>query len=137
MASNNQIKSKGRVTDHGEVFTNEREVNGMLNLVKNETERSDSRFLEPACGTGNFLVAILNRKLTVLKQKYVRSQLEYEKYGVIVISICMSLPCSFFHIHHESGNNHLCPMFSLTDYDIGTFFRKVNHKIYLWSKGCR
>src|SRR3990167_1072830 len=81
-----QIKSKHRVTNHGEVFTNEREVNGMLDLVKNETERLDSRFLEPACGTGNFLVAVLNRKLSVLKQKYSRSQTEYEKYGIIVIS---------------------------------------------------
>lgn len=83
---NNQIKSKHRVTNHGEVFTHEREVNGMLDLVKNETERLDSRFLEPACGTGNFLVAILNRKLAVLKKKYGRSQPEYEKYGVIVLS---------------------------------------------------
>ncbi len=80
------IKSKQRVKNHGEVFTNEKEVNGMLDLVKNETERLDSRFLEPACGTGNFLVEILNRKLIVLKQKYQKSQPEYEKYGVIVIS---------------------------------------------------
>src|SRR3989338_4170054 len=84
--SNHQIKSKQRVTNHGEVFTHEREVNGMLDLVKNETERLDSRFLEPACGTGNFLAEILNRKLAVLKQKYKKSQPEYEKYGVIVIS---------------------------------------------------
>ena len=83
---NNQIKSKHRVNNHGEVFTHEREVNGMLDLVKNETERLDSRFLEPACGTGNFLVEVLNRKLAVLKQKYKKSQPEYEKYGVIVIS---------------------------------------------------
>ncbi len=82
----NQIKSKHRVKDHGEVFTHEREVNRMLNLVKSETERLDSRFLEPACGTGNFLVEVLNRKLVVLKQKYQKSQPEYEKYGVIVIS---------------------------------------------------
>ncbi|MDD5023418.1 MAG: SAM-dependent DNA methyltransferase [Candidatus ainarchaeum sp.] len=82
----NQIKSKHRVANHGEVFTNEREVNGMLDLVKNETERLDSRFLEPACGTGNFLVAVLDRKLIILKQKYQKSQPEYEKYGVIVIS---------------------------------------------------
>jgi hypothetical protein len=86
MAIVTQTKSRQRVIDHGEVFTHEREVNGMLDLVKNETERLDSRFLEPACGTGNFLDAILNRKLTVLKQKYARSQPEYEKYGVIVIS---------------------------------------------------
>lgn len=51
---NNQVKTKKRVADHGEVFTHEREVNGMLDLVKNETERIDFRFLEPACGTGNF-----------------------------------------------------------------------------------
>lgn len=46
-----QVKSKMRVTDHGEVFTNEREVNAMLDLVKHETERIESRFLEPACGS--------------------------------------------------------------------------------------
>lgn len=85
-SSNNQIKSKERVSDHGEVFTHEREVNGMLDMVKNETERLDSRFLEPACGNGNFLVSILNRKLTVLNKKYSKSQPEYEKYGVVVIS---------------------------------------------------
>src|SRR3990167_6384492 len=84
--SNNQIKSKTRGTDHGEVFTHEREVNGMLDLVKNETERLDSRFLEPACGTGNFLAEVLNRKLSTLNQKYKKSQPEYEKYGVVVIS---------------------------------------------------
>jgi len=85
-SSTNQIKSKHRVTNHGEVFTHEREANGMLDLVKNETERLDSRFLEPACGTGNFLVEVLNRKLVVLRNKYKKSQPEYEKYGVIVIS---------------------------------------------------
>ncbi|MCQ2243100.1 MAG: SAM-dependent DNA methyltransferase [Bacteroidaceae bacterium] len=61
-----QIKSKKRVTEHGEVFTAEREVNAMLDLVKQETERIDSRFLEPACGNGNFLVEILRRKLMVI-----------------------------------------------------------------------
>ena len=55
-----QVKSKERIADHGEVFTLEQEVNAMLDLVKQETERIDSRFLEPACGTGNFLVTILN-----------------------------------------------------------------------------
>lgn len=65
-----QIKSKQRVADHGEVFTAEREVNAMLDLVKQETERIDSTFLEPACGTGNFLVEILRRKLAVVKKNY-------------------------------------------------------------------
>ena len=53
-----QVKSRERVQQHGEVFTNEREVNAMLDLVKHETERIDSRFLEPACGDGNFLAEI-------------------------------------------------------------------------------
>jgi hypothetical protein len=84
--TNKQIKSRSRVVNHGEVFTNEREVNAMLDLVKNETERLDSRFLEPACGTGNFLIEILTRKLSILKLKYRKSQYEYEKYSVIVVS---------------------------------------------------
>lgn len=82
----NQIKSKQRVSDHGEVYTHEREVNAMLDLVKQETERIESRFLEPACGTGNFLVEILSRKLAVVKSRYAKSQLEYERYAVLAIS---------------------------------------------------
>lgn len=58
-----QVKSAERVRNHGEVLTARREVEAMLDLVKNESERIDSRFLEPACGTGNFLTAILERKL--------------------------------------------------------------------------
>ena len=60
--NNNLIKSKQRILEHGEVFTSEREVNSMLDLVKQETKRIESRFLEPACGDGNFLSEILNRK---------------------------------------------------------------------------
>ena len=63
-----QIKSRKRVADHGEVFTGEREVNAMLDLVKSETERIESRFLEPACGDGNFLAEILRRKLEAVKK---------------------------------------------------------------------
>jgi hypothetical protein len=81
-----QVKSKKRVTDHGEVFTNEREVNAMLDLVKYETERIDSRFLEPACGNGNFLAEVLRRKLTVVDSRYSKSQLEWERYSVIAVS---------------------------------------------------
>ena len=81
-----QVKSKKRVADHGEVFTSEREVNAMLDLVKQETERIDSRFLEPACGTGNFLVEILRRKLAVVEQRYRKNQIEYERYAVIAVS---------------------------------------------------
>lgn len=81
-----QVKSKKRVTDHGEVFTNEREVNAMLDLVKHETERIDSRFLEPACGNGNFLAEVLRRKLNVVDQRYSKTQIEWERYAVIAVS---------------------------------------------------
>jgi hypothetical protein len=82
----NQVKSKKRVADHGEVFTNEREVNAMLDLVKHETERIDSRFLEPACGDGNFLAAILNRKLNVVDSRYLKNQNDWERYAIVAIS---------------------------------------------------
>lgn len=78
-----QVISKQRVSDHGEVLTAEREVNAMLDLVQHETERVDSRFLEPACGTGNFLVPVLEKKLAVVKNRYGKSQLEFERYAVI------------------------------------------------------
>lgn len=81
-----QVKSKRRVADHGEVLTGKREVIAMLDLVKSETERIDSRFLEPACGTGNFLAEILERKLKVVEQRYAKSQLDYERYAIIAIS---------------------------------------------------
>ena len=81
-----QVKSKERVANHGEVFTNRREVNAMLDLVKQETERIDSRFLEPACGTGNFLVEILERKLKVVEARYKKSQLEYERNAITAIT---------------------------------------------------
>lgn len=80
-----QVKSKERVREKGEVFTNEREVNAMLDLVKQETERIDSRFLEPACGNGNFLIEILRRKLEVVKARYKKSQWEYEKNALIAV----------------------------------------------------
>ena len=81
-----QVKSKKRVNEHGEVFTAEREVNAMLDLVKQETERIDSRFLEPACGNGNFLAEVLRRKLVVVEDRYSKSQIEFERYAVIAIS---------------------------------------------------
>ncbi len=83
---NEQVKSKSRVSDHGEVFTAEREVNAMLDLVKDETMRIDSRFLEPACGSGNFLINVLERKLDVVKKRYKKSQLEYERYAFVAVS---------------------------------------------------
>ena len=86
MITNQQVKSKQRVADHGEVFTNEREVNAMLDLVKQETERIESRFLEPACGTGNFLAEVLRRKLEVVRQRYKKNQIDWERYAIIAVS---------------------------------------------------
>lgn len=86
---NHQIKSKERVAAHGEVFTSEREVNAMLDLVKPETERIDSRFLEPACGDGNFLIEILRRKLAVCEERVKAkqyTQLQYEQAAVQSVS---------------------------------------------------
>ena len=86
MNEKKQVKSKKRVADHGEVFTNEREVNAMLDLVKHETERIDSRFLEPACGNGNFLAEVLRRKLKVVDERYGNNQMDWERYAVIAVS---------------------------------------------------
>ncbi len=86
MNDTKQVKTKKRVTDHGEVFTSDREVNAMLDLVKQETERIDSRFLEPACGNGNFLAEVLKRKLAVVEKRYRTSQLEWERNSLIAIS---------------------------------------------------
>lgn len=81
-----QVKSKQRVADHGEVFTNTREVNAMLDMVKQETERIDSKFLEPACGNGNFLAEVLRRKLTIVDKRYLKSQIEWERNAFIAAS---------------------------------------------------
>jgi len=80
------VKSKDRVAQYGEVLTPKHIVNAMLDLVKQETERIDSRFLEPACGTGNFLIEILERKLRVVESRYSKSQLDYERYAILALS---------------------------------------------------
>lgn len=79
------VKSKQRVADHGEVFTPAWLVEAMLDLVKGETERIDSRFLEPACGSGNFLVRILSRKLAAVELKYGKSDFEKRHYALFAL----------------------------------------------------
>lgn len=81
----NQIKSKQRVADHGEVFTPAWMVEAMLDLVKDETERIDSRFLEPACGSGNFLVRVLQRKLAAVELKFGKSAFEKRHYALLAL----------------------------------------------------
>lgn len=100
-----QIKSKERVAVHGEVFTGEREVNAMLDLVKPETERLESRFLEPACGDGNFLAEILRRKLKVaLKASKYKGKLftaDYEKKAILAL-------CSIYGVELLQDNTEIC-----------------------------
>ncbi|HWP94862.1 MAG TPA: DNA methyltransferase [Gammaproteobacteria bacterium] len=81
----NYIKSKQRVADHGEVFTPAWLVEAMLDLVKPETERIDSRFLEPACGSGNFLVQILRRKLATVELKFGKSDFKKRHYALFAL----------------------------------------------------
>lgn len=89
--ANKQVKSKKRVQDHGEVFTNPREVKAMLDMVKNESERIDSRVLEPACGTGNFVTEVLRRKMKTVKKTAIPrgrktvSVSDYERLSVLAI----------------------------------------------------
>lgn len=83
--SMNYTKSKQRVADHGEVFTPAWMIEAMLDLVKGETERIDSRFLEPACGDGNFLIQVLRRKLAAVELKYGKSDFERRHFALLAI----------------------------------------------------
>lgn len=114
-----QIKSKKRVADHGEVFTGHKEVNEMLDLVKQETENIDSRFLEPACGTGNFLVEILKRKLSIVEKRYAKNQIEYERYSFAVL-------CSIYGVELLLDNVHTCRerLFGVFTHYYATLFKK-------------
>lgn len=96
-----QVKSRQRVADHGEVFTAEREVKAMCDLVKQETERIDSRFLEPACGDGNFLAEILIRKLAVVTKKYKKSSYDWERYSLLALG-------SIYGVDILSDNAQVC-----------------------------
>lgn len=87
----NLIKSKKRVADHGEVFTPPWLVENMLDLVKGETERIDARFLEPACGSGNFLVPILQRKLAAVELKFGKSDFEKRHYALLGLMCCYGI----------------------------------------------
>ena len=87
----NLIKSKKRVADHGEVFTPRWLVEKMLDLVKGETERIDARFLEPACGSGNFLVPVLQRKLAAVEAKFGKSDFEKRHYALLALMCCYGI----------------------------------------------
>lgn len=91
-----QIKSKKRVADHGEVFTAEREVNAMLNLLPETIWHNiTATFLEPACGNGNFLAEILSRKLNavleLLSAKKIKKKHQAFNYGFYAIGAVSSI----------------------------------------------
>ena len=99
--SDKQVKSKERVAKHGEVFTNPREVNAMLDLVQDQITRMDATFLEPACGSGNFLVEILRRRMAYLNQKYKTSLIQYQPATVQAV-------CGLYGIELLSDNAAEC-----------------------------
>lgn len=94
---NNQIKSEDRVYKYGEVYTNDREIEAMLGLIPSEMLEVNKTFLEPTCGTGNFLDAILKKKLTNIRNIYLKSELEYKKQIVMIF-------CSLYGIDILSDN---------------------------------
>ena len=104
-----QVVSKQRVADHGEVYTAKREVCAMLDLVKEETERIDSRFLEPACGNGNFLVEILSRKMEAVRRQFVRNRYEYDLASAQAVS-------SMYGVELLPDNVEACRQRLLTQY---------------------
>lgn len=93
------VKSKQRVANDGEVFTPEWMVEAMLDLVKGETERIDSRLLEPACGSGNFLVKILRRKLAAVELRYGKSDYERRHYALLALMCLYGIGMGCFDRH--------------------------------------
>ena len=95
------VRSKQRVTDHGEVFTPTEIVEAMINLVADEAERIDSRFLEPACGSGNFLIPVLGRKLATVHNRYGSSEFEKRNHALLALM-------SIYGIELLEDNVHEC-----------------------------
>lgn len=118
-----KVKSKQRVTEYAEVLTPDHIVNAMLDLVKQETERIHSRFLEPACGAGNFLIEVLQRKLKVTEKHYSKSQIEYERYAILAVS-------SIYGIDILEDNAQKCRqrLFEAFDADYTRLFRRKAKK---------
>lgn len=120
----NLVVSKDRVSNFGEVYTGQREVKAMLDLVKHETERIDSRFLEPACGDGNFLAEILERKLDRVEKRYKRSQSEFEKYSVLAVS-------SIYGVEIQEDNVQKCKyrLFGIFDYRYSRLYKRGQNRV--------
>lgn len=113
-----QVVSRQRVADHGEVYTAKREVCAMLDLVKEETDRIDSRFLEPACGNGNFLVEILSRKMEAVRRQFVRNRYEYDLASAQAVS-------SMYGVELLPDNVEACRQRLLTQY-LDTYWQHLH-----------
>lgn len=118
------VVSKERVSAYGEVLTGQREVKAMLDLVKNETERIESRFLEPACGDGNFLAEVLERKLAKVEKRYKKSQSEFEKYSVLAVS-------SIYGVEIQEDNVQKCRyrLFGVFDYRYSRLYKRTQNRV--------
>lgn len=127
----NLTKSKKRVADHGEVFTPPWLVEKMLSLVQGETERIDSRFLEPACGSGNFLVPILQRKLAAVELKFGKSDFEKRHYALLGLMCCYGIELLDDNIAECRANM----LEVISDYlklePSGEFYRAASHVLSL------
>lgn len=128
VSNEQQVVSKQRVADHGEVYTAKREVNAMLDLVKEETERIDSRFLEPACGTGNFLVEILNRKMEAVHKKHAKNHFEYDLASAQAVS-------SMYGVELLEDNVETCRQRLLEQY-LDTYLQHNSEKVSLDLEQC-
>lgn len=124
----NLVKSRQRVVDHGEVFTPAWLVEDILNLVKGETERIDARFLEPACGSGNFLVPVLQRKLTTVHLKYATS--DFEKRHHALLSLMCIYGIELLHDNaEECRQNLLDTLFSYVGSEVGDEWFRAAHVV--------
>ena len=119
-----QIKSKERVKKYGEVFTPESVVNKMLQSVENELYRIDSRFLEPACGTGNFLVPVLNTKLDEVRKKYKKSKYEYEQQSLLALGSIYGIE-----VLHDNVIECRNRLFDIWEAKYKSCFREVDEEI--------
>jgi hypothetical protein len=122
------VKSRQRVADHGEVFTPSWMVEDMLNLVKNESERIDSRFLESACGAGNFLKIVFNRKLKIVQSRYGKSEFETRHYAILSLMSIYGIELLRDNVK-ECGQGLLSIYADFLEIDENSVWHKAAHEV--------
>lgn len=110
------IKKNINISKYGEVFTDKREINSMVDLVSDELKRPDSRFLEPACGDGAFLVKILEKKMDYICERYKKNSFELQNMFLLALS-------SVYGIEIQENNVSKCRK------NIYNLFKKKSEKI--------